>query len=609
MSVSSDEQADLPISEYGLIGDTRSTALVSRGGSVDWLCLPHHDSPAVFLRLLDPGGGRCWIEIDGLCGTARRYLPDTNVLETTLDAGTGTLVVTDFMPVRTLPEPVREGPDCDAPGALVRLLRCVRGRVRARVRVRPTFDYAREEVTEVTPVEHGAAFRSSELTLCVAASVPVALGAGEAEATFDFGEGERGYLLLTGGTFPDQDAEALLAETVGYWRAWSCRCAYRGLFRDAVIRSALCLKLLTYAPTGAIVAAPTAGLPEEVGGSRNWDYRFTWLRDASFTVGAFLNLGHRHEASEFLRFLRCADRSEGRALRVLYSINGEGTDEQELPHLRGWRSSRPVRIGNGAADQVQYDIYGEFLSALRLYVETVGDGMPGPVRDGLPGVVTNLAGAVERCWQASDRGIWELRTAPTHQFHSKGMCWVALDSAVRLAPGLGIAPDTAERWAALRDRIWADYHERCWDERWQAYVQAYETRELDAAVLRCTLFGANDPQDPRLGATIAAIERELARGPHVYRYRMDDGLPGSEGAFFACSFWLAGNWALRGETLRARERFAELVACANDLGLLSEEVDPATGELLGNFPQGFTHMALINGLVRLERAIEQFGLR
>ena len=330
-------------------------------------------------------------------------------------------------------------------------------------------------------------------------------------------------------------------QTLAYWRSWAGRSTYSGPHRDAVLRSVLCLKLLTYAPTGAIVAAATAGLPEAVGGPRNWDYRFTWLRDASFTVGAVLNLGYRHEAAEFLRFLRNTDRSRGKDLRILYPIDGGHAPEEPLPHLRGWRASRPVLIGNGAADQDQNDIYGEFLSALRLYLDAVGEDVPPAVADHLPDLVRNLAEAVEARWGAGrSRHLGAaLGAGPLLPF-AKGMCWLALDCAAHLAPRMGLAEADRRRWLALRDRIETEVHERCWDGERRAWVAGYGLRELDAAVLRCTLFAANDPGDPRLSNTIAAIERELTVGPHVYRYRMNDGLDGDEGSFVACSFWLAG---------------------------------------------------------------------
>lgn len=604
-----------PISDYALIGDTHSCALIARDGSIDWLCWPRHDSPALFVKLLDDDmGGSCSVAFDGPTEAARRYLPDTNILETTFTTATGRARLVDLMPVNPpSPEP-DEGPDGESESRLIRLLTCEQGRVTGAFRVRPTFDYARRPCT---PLMAGGSvlFEAGDWRLRVNAQPCPTLDGDAAEVRFSLSAGETAYLVLTHGEDQDEaciedyaGARRRLETTADYWRRWCARSTYRGAYREAVMRSALCLKLLTYSPSGGIVAAATAGLPEAVPGNRNYDYRFTWMRDAAFTVTAFVMLGYVREASEFLRFLRERDGTYGRETRLMYGIADGMPPEEELSHLAGWNGVRPVVIGNVAEAQDQHDIYGELLRALCIFLEAVDYDPPEKVNDRLPEVLHNLTARAIRHRHDADHGIWELRTGPRQQVHTKAMIWVALRDAARIARNIaGVAAETIAEWERIAAEIRAEYLEQGWNAEKQAYVGAYGSHHLDAAVLRAALFGALDPTEPRMRATLAAVERELGVGDLIYRYRMDDGLEGDEGTFTACAFWRVGCLALGGRAAEAKAAFERLIARANDVGLLAEEIDPATGAQRGNMPQGFSHMALINAALRLESSIARFG--
>ncbi|MDR7038640.1 GH15 family glucan-1,4-alpha-glucosidase [Methylobacterium sp. BE186] len=606
-----------PISDYAIVGDTHANALIARDGSVDWLCWPRHDSPALFLRLLDDvKGGACTLDLDGRSEIGRRYLPGTNVLETSFATVTGSARLTDLMPVNPPAAEPDEGPDGEGQSRLIRLLTCDEGRVSGRFTVRPTFDYARRSCTP-RPEAGTVLFEAGDQRLRASASHPIAVRGEAADCTFTLSAGETLYLILTHGedgqaaAIEDlEGARGCLDRTVDYWTRWSDRCTYRGPYREAVLRSALCLKLLTYAPSGAIVAAATAGLPEAVPGNRNYDYRFTWMRDASFTVTAFVMLGYVREAAEFLRFLREADGSFGRHTRLLYGIAGKPPPEEPLHHLSGWRNVGPVLIGNAAILQQQHDIYGELMRALCGFLEAVNYDPPEKVNDRLPEVLDNLTARALACRDEPDHGIWELRTEQRHQTHTKAMIWVALDNAARIGRNIeGVPAEKIAAWEAAAAEIRADYLDRAWNEEKQAFVGTYETGDLDAAVMRVVLFGAIDADDPRMLSTLAAIERELGEGDLIYRYRMPDGLEGREATFTPCAFWRVSCLALAGRTDRAKAIFERLIARGNDVGLFAEEIDAASGEQRGNTPQGFTHMALINAAIRLETCIARFGLR
>ena len=640
-------QRSTVIADYGLIGDTRSAALVSRAGAIDWLCWPRFDSPAIFLALLDTKrGGACTLEAMAedlaLRPDGRRYLPGTNILETTLATSAGgRLMVTDFMPVHARPRSeVRRGEESSsgADGRLVRRFVCTEGEVAVRAVVRPAFNYGRDSTLLTREGgEHTAVFRASGATaqaMVAQGSEPLVLDAhlGEAVLTLHLHAGESGFLALTEGVpsrIPALDSpqavEDALGETLAFWEGWSARCTYHGLYREAVLRSLLVLKALTYVPSGGIVAAPTLGLPESVGGVRNYDYRYSWLRDASFTVRGFLTGGYIAEANAYLRFLtRNAGGNLGQdgKIRIFYGITEPDESpatngEEPLDYLTGFGGSRPVNVGNAANGQTQHDIYGEALNALDAYVETTGD-LPQVVDDdeenhrSLTELVRGLAKAIIVSWREPDSGIWEMRGQEQHFFHSKALCWVGLDRAVKLAKRLGLEAEAAA-WARERDAVRADYLEKGWNAERGAFTQAYDSQELDAAVLRTVLFGAVEATDPRMQTTLRVLTRELGAGPHgelMYRYRAGtDSLPGREGTFTSCAFWVTGCLALTGHTREAQTRFEQLLAHGNDLGLFSEEIDPATGEMLGNFPQGFTHMSIVNGAKRLHDALTESGGR
>jgi GH15 family glucan-1,4-alpha-glucosidase len=605
-----------PISDYALVGDTHSCALIARDGSVDWLCWPRHDSPALFLKLLDDEkGGACAIALDGCERTHRRYRPRTNILETTFETKTGRALLTDVMPVNPpAPEP-DEGPDGEGESRMIRLLTCEDGAIEGRFTVRPTFDYARRACT---PVEDAGSvlFEAGDWRLRVNASPCPAIAGETATMTFRLKAGETAYLVLTHGEDDEgagiEDlvgAERRLAATEEYWQRWSARCTYRGPYQEAVMRSALCLKLLTYSPSGGIVAAATAGLPEAVPGNRNFDYRFTWMRDAAFTVTAFVMLGYVREASEFLRFLRERDATYGRDTRLMYGVADAIPPEEALTHLAGWNGVGPVLIGNAAEGQDQHDIYGELIRTLCVFLEAVDYDPPEKVNDRLPKVLDNLTARAIRHRHDADNGIWELRTGPRQQLHTKAMIWVALTDAARIARHIaGVPEGKIAEWERVAADIRAEYLEKSWSEEQGAFTGAYGSHHLDAAVLRVALFGAIDPSDPRLRATLAAIETKLGDGDLIYRYRMEDGFEGEEGAFTACAFWRIGCLALDGRTGEAKAAFERMIARGNDVGLFAEEIDPATGEQRGNTPQGFSHMALINAALRLDAAIDKFGL-
>jgi GH15 family glucan-1,4-alpha-glucosidase len=587
-----------PIREYALVGDGRTCALIARDCSVDWLCLPNADSPSVFARMLDAErGGSFRLEPTGAFEAERRYLENSNVLETTFATADGRVRVTDAM---TLTDSRRLSPMRE----LVRKVEAVAGTVPLRWAFEPRFDYGRAR----TRIERrsGRWFADAGpdalvLGLCDAGEGTLRDGAVTGELTL--APGESALFSLAGAdrepaVIPGRhDSERRLEHTKRFWPEWAGRLHYEGAWPEAVTRSALALKLLTFSPSGAIYAAPTTSLPEWLGEGRNWDYRFTWLRDASFALDALLRLGYHDEAHAFFWWLMHASRLTQPRLQVLYCLDGsEHTQEQELAALDGYRRSRPVRIGNGARDQVQLDIYGSVIEAIWLYGKAVGrlDGDTGKE-------VARIADYVTKHWRDADNGIWEVRDERAHYIQSKALCWVALDRACALGES-GLIPNRGERWRTAADelKVWVEEHG--WDDELRSYVRAPEMRELDASLLTLAVLGYDSE---RLGSTIAAVERELREGPYVYRYRGDDGLSGEEGAFLTCSFWLVDAFARTGRLDDANALMDELVGLANDVGLYSEEVDPRTGEFLGNFPQGLTHLALINAAISVADAEAQ----
>lgn len=586
------------IRDYALIGDGRTTALVARDGSVDWLCLPNVDSPSVFARLLDAErGGSFRLEPTIPYEVERAYQQDSNVLETTFKTARGSVRVTDAM---TLTDDHRLAPLRE----LCRKLDGLSGTVPLRWTLEPRFGYGRGKTT--VKRRAGRWFAESG-TDCIALG---AWNAGDIEATdttlegrVEIREGGTALLVLAAAhkeptVLPSRDdVERRLARTERFWPDWAGGAEYEGAWRDAVVRSVLAMKLLVYAPSGAIVAAPTAALPEWIGGSRNWDYRFTWLRDASWTLDALIELGMDDEAHAFFWWLMHASRLTQPRLQILYKVDGSThVAERELEELAGYRSSQPVRIGNGATSQVQLDLYGAVLESIWLYVDAVGhlDGDTGKE-------VAKIADYVCEHWRDRDNGIWEVRAERTHFTQSKALCYVALDRACRLAER-GVIPDRSDSWREAAAEIHRFVNAEGWDEERKSYVRAPDLRELDACLLTLTILGFEDPEGERLRGTVAAVERELREGPFVYRYRGEDGLAGEEGAFLTCSFWLVDALAHQGRLDEARSLMDELVGLANDVGLYSEEIDPETREFLGNFPQALTHLALVHAAVTIARA-------
>jgi GH15 family glucan-1,4-alpha-glucosidase len=586
----------VPIADYAAIGDGRTVALVARDGSVDWLCLPDLDSPSVFAAVLDTDrGGRFELRPDVPTQVQRRYLPDTNVLETTFTTAQGVVQVTDAM---ALPNselgPARE---------LIRRVDGLEGRVPMRWRITPAFGYG------AVPPRIGRRGR-----------IPVAVGGPDALAVCSWEAGEpqiddgaicgrfearassSALIALCAAhqeplVFPVREhVERRLDATTAYWRDWAAQRAYDGPWRDAVVRSALALKLLFHAPSGAIAAAATASLPEEIGGERNWDYRFCWVRDSAFTLDALLQLGCPGEADAFFWWLLHASQLTHPRLQVLYRLDGGERASERTLELDGYRGSRPVRVGNDAAAQVQLDIYGDLLQTALIYTEAGGrlDRETGRR-------LGEIADLVCRIWRQPDSGIWEVRSQPQHFTHSKMMCWVALDRALRLGDAGHLPSSHASTWRrealAIRDFI----ETRCWSHRLGSYTRHAGGEELDASLLLGVLLGYESPERGRLSATVTAVRRDLGRGPLLSRYSGEDGLRGAEGAFLCCSFWLADALARIGRVNEATELMQQLVGLANDVGLYAEELDPHTDDLLGNIPQGLVHLALINAAVSIAR--------
>jgi alpha,alpha-trehalase len=602
----------LPISEYALLSDCRSAALVSRDGSVDWLCWPRFDGPSVFCRLLDPSGGCFAIRPAGEFGARRRYVDQTMVLETTFTAEGGTAVLTDAMAVGR--DERGHGLGAHSPGVLLRRLACTDGQVEAEVSYAPRPEYGLIHPILI-PVAGGVAARGGAGRLLL--SSPVSFGIDGATATarvrlaagqavvFALGHGQMGGPPLAPWTA--EEITARLHDTVQGWRSWSAiHQNYEGPWRELVHHSGRVLQALTFAPTGAIVAAPTTSLPETVGGSRNWDYRYTWVRDASLAMEALWVAACPDEANKFFTFLADAAASQlqrGTDLQIMFGVGGErDLTERELPHLAGWRDSRPVRVGNGAWSQRQLDVYGELLGAAQRLIDKLGELDPVTRR-----FLAAAADTAAARWREKDQGIWEIRGEPRDFLYSKLMCWVALDRAIALARPLG-AEDRVAGWAAARDQIRTAILEHGWNEQAQAFTQAFGGEDLDASNLMLAITGFLPGDDPRMKATIHATAQRLTdkRGL-VYRYLASDGLAGEEGTFLLCTFWLAQAQALAGEVEAATATFERAVAAINDAGLLAEEVDPRTGEMIGNFPQAFSHIGLINAAWAISQAQQRTG--
>lgn len=585
-----------PLREYAAIGDGRTVALIARDGSIDWLCLPDLDSPAVFGALLDAeSGGRFSLSPIAPFDTSRRYLPGTNVLETTFVTSSGIVRLTDAL---TLPSerlsPQRE---------LVRAVEGVAGSVVMGWEVEPRFGFDARPTRIGRRAGVPVASRGADaLAVCSWGIGEPTVVPGSIRGTFEVVAGARTWFALSAShqeplVLPSRpDIEARLATTSAVWQQWSGALQFGTAWSAVVARSALALKLLVHAPSGAIAAAATTSLPEVVGGERNWDYRFCWVRDSAFVLNALLRLGCLDEADAFFWWLMQASQLTHPRLRVLYRLNGGVDAREHTLGLSGYRGSAPVRIGNDAAGQVQLDVYGDLLHAAWLYADAGR-----PIDADIGGRLAEIADLVCGIWREPDAGLWEVRSGLQHFTQSKMMCAVALDRALRLARVGSIPSQHATRWQTEATAIRGFIDEECWSMAKGSYVRHAGTEELDASVLLGVLFGYGDRRSERLISTVDAVRRELSHGPFVYRYSAEDGLSGSEGAFLTCSFWLVEALALQGRRTEAAELMTELVGLSNDVGLFAEEIDPATGAFLGNLPQGLTHLALIGAALTLEQ--------
>jgi GH15 family glucan-1,4-alpha-glucosidase len=601
------------IENYGIIGNMRSAALISIGGSIDFFCFRSFDSPSIFASLLDEDKGG-FFRIDTTMTeshTKQLYLPDTNILLTRFLSPEGVAELTDFMPV-TMGDP-------PSPYAhqVIRMVRVIRGDITFRLVCAPRFDYGRVPHT-VQEKKEALSFvpdHDSVGPLSLHATVPLQIKGLDGTAEFTLSAGQTAYFVFGDVPKEEQSAVNLLDikevehqfdETTKYWREWIGQSRYTGRWREIVNRSALALKILTSHEHGSLVAAATFGLPEHSGGERNWDYRYCWLRDSAFSMYAFMRLGLTHEAAEFTRWLRerviaglagLKDRSADGPLRTMYRIDGsDDLAEVTLDHFSGYEGSRPVRIGNAAADQLQLDIYGEILDAIYLsnkYVTGISNDGWRRVREVVNWVAEN--------WSQPDEGIWEVRKGRQENLHSRLMCWVALDRAIRLCQKRSLAAPVAN-WLAARDAIHEDIFANFWSDNLQSFVQSKGSETLDAAILLMPLVRFISPSDRRWVSTMEAIEKHLTEDVLVYRYLADDGLEGREGSFVACSFWRIECLARQGQVDKARLLFEKMLGYANHVGLYSEEIG-MNGELLGNFPQAFSHLALISAASYLDRRL------
>lgn len=597
-----------PIESYGIIGDLRSVALVGKDGSIDWCCLPRFDSPSVFAALLDSARGgffRIHSTHDGTC--RQMYLPDTNVLVTRFLSTDGVGEVVDFMPVGR----AAGGLTMQRSAQIVRIVRAVRGEIPFRLELYPAFDYARA-AHDVHLCEGGAVFTCSSHALSLTAPVKLERDGAGVVASFTLRAGESATFAVRDAGSADcadlvrapLDGAALLADTVRYWRGWLAHCRYQGRWREMVLRSALVLKLLTYQPTGAVVAAATTSLPEEIGGVRNWDYRYTWVRDAAFTVYALMRLGYTEEAGAFTRFMQARAReqeSHNGPLNVLYGIDGRhDVHEETLDHLEGYRGSRPVRTGNAAAQHLQLDIYGELMDSIYLY-----DKHGSPLAYEVWCEVERILDWVSDNWDQPDQSIWEVRGGRQRFTYSKLQCWVALDRGLRLGAKRSF-PMNGSKWLAERDRLYRAIMQEGWNPDLRSFVQYDGADAVDASLLLMPLMLFVSPTDPRMIATIDRIEEELVSDSLVYRYDVGkaarDGLPGGEGTFSICTFWLVEALTRAGRVEEAQFLFEKMLTYANHLGLYAEQIGPM-GEALGNFPQAFTHLGLISAAYNLNRRL------
>ncbi|MGV3764273.1 glycoside hydrolase family 15 protein [Parapedobacter sp.] len=594
-----------PIENYALIGDLNTVALVGLDGSIDFMCFPDFDSPSIFAALLDKGkGGHFAITpATGDIKNKQLYLPDTNVLLTRFLARNGVAELTDFMPV----EELYGGKE------LVRRVTCIQGEFEMAMRCAPRFDYARASHRVEQINAHEIRFVSEgpdQTILSLKSNVKLRLAGQDAVAAFQLKKGQKADFILeqvnrsaaSGDNLEDFITKSLF-DTINYWKDWIARCMYRGRWMEIVNRSALCLKLMTSYRYGSIVAAPTFGLPEEIGGVRNWDYRYTWIRDASFTVYAFINLGYKKEARDFIAWVekQCIDISKtNEYLTLMYTLDGKkDLNEIELRHLEGYRKSKPVRIGNGAHEQIQLDIYGELMDSVYLYDKNVESISYQFWKD-----LSRHVDWLSKNWQISDEGIWEVRGGKKQFLYSRMMCWVAFDRAIKI--GLKHSYPLPEAWITERDRIFNDIHQQFWNKELKTFVQFKGASTVDAATLlmpKVHFIGAKDPQ---WLATLSRIEQQLVSDFLVYRYRPNedfDGLSGAEGTFSMCTFWYVECLSRAGNLQKARHYFEKMLGYANHVGLYAEMLG-IQGDHLGNFPQAFTHLGLISAAINLNKQLD-----
>jgi GH15 family glucan-1,4-alpha-glucosidase len=592
-----------PIENYGVIGNMRSIALVGTNGSLDFLCYPEFDSPTVFAALLDDeNGGTFQIRPELNNPRVRQlYMPDTNILLTRFLAEEGVVELTDYMPISS---------DREEPNEIIRRVAVVRGEVKLTLRCRPRFNYAM--CGHTIQLNDRCAIFTPESSTCppmgLYSSIPLDQEAQDALARFSLRGGEVATFIFGGVRPPDQTPEmerleGRFHETTRFWKQWIAKSKYRGRWREMVNRSALMLKLLISRRHGSLIAAPTFSLPEEIGGVRNWDYRFTWLRDAAFTLYALIRLGFVEETESFIDWLkgRLSDDAEHGPLQVVYGIDGrQNLDETILGHLRGYERSRPVRIGNAACKQLQLDIYGEMMDSIYL-ANKYGD----PISHAGWQDVQRILAWVGKNWQRPDDGIWEVRGGSRQFLHSRLMCWVAFDRALRLAQKRSLS-GPLDDWLATRDAIRQDIFTNFWNEELKSFVQSKGIKDIDASVLLMPLMRFISPVDPMWCSTMRAIERRLVEDTLVHRYETErthvDGIPGGEGSFTACSFWYIECLARAGELEKAQLLFEKMLGYANHLGLYSEQLGQ-NGRHLGNFPQAFTHLALVSAAFYLDRAL------
>ncbi len=597
-----------PIEDYAVIGDLHTVALVGIDGSIDWCCLPNFDSPSVFGAILDDKKGG-YFKISAAMPSTRKqlYLPETNVLITRIFNDEGIAEVTDFMPI----EPRTLAGNRPNNHQIIRRVQTVAGNMRFRLECFPAFDYARQS-HELHHYPQGVAFVCPSASLGLVSRVPLSTQESGVVADFSLDRGHSTTFYLrqvdqgseANLLIPEEHGTEAFLHTVHFWKRWLSQCRYTGRWREMVQRSALVLKLLTYAPTGAIVAAPTMSLPEALGGVRNWDYRYCWIRDASFTLYGLMRLGFNKEAENFMGWLeqRCHEHGYDGSLQPVYTLDGRHEiPEIHLDHLDGYRGSKPVRLGNGAHGQFQIDIYGELLDSVYLY-----NKYGAPISYDLWRNLERLLDFVCDHWHEPDEGIWEVRGERRQFVYSKLMCWVALDRGLRLAAKRSFPADH-QRWLRVRDEIYREIMEKAWSHDVDAFVQSYGSDRMDASNLLMPLVFFVSPTDPRMLRTLDRIQERLAHDSLVHRYDISecespDGLPGREGAFSICSFWLAEAWARAGRVEEARLMFEKMLGYANHVGLFAEETGHR-GESLGNFPQAFTHLGLISAAFNLDRVL------